>query len=159
MDKSIQTFYASLDESLFGCGDIDEAYQEIMENRPFDDATATAKECNNEIECFIADNPTIEIQSCEFTQKPASYYFQTEYIVEKAQEHAFDITRAEDMDWLDGLTENQNADLKSMFEKTFDEWATKHNLHPNFWQLHGNEQTHIVKPISETEFELAVDDG
>lgn len=153
MKKQTVTYYSSYEEGPFNCADYDEAYIEFVEDNDNYNAART-KDLSKD---FLEEHPSIELFLCDFNKYPASRYLISEQIdqfIENANQQAYDQTQIEDLDWLNGLTDEQKAELNASLGKAFDEWATKHNLHPKFSECTGMGDSIWVKPIASTAYEI-----
>lgn len=142
--------YSANEDGPYYAGDYQSAYEEYIETFGPLDCDST----DNFTAKFLEENLTIELFECEFIKYSASQYIRPDLIIENAQQHAYDQVGLEDFDWLDGLTQPQQDDLKTVMAKAFDEWATKHNLQPTFSECTGKTNSILVKPLTATTYEI-----
>lgn len=150
MEQQKHIYYSHNQDGPYYEGSYEEAYEDFISTQ-----SPSITDKNEQFtKKFLEDNSAIELHECDFIQYPASQYLVPHKVTEDASEQAYDRIQMEGFDWLDGLNKDQQDDLEATLAKAFDEWATKHDLHPTFSECNGTGHSIWVKPLTPTAYEI-----
>lgn len=85
----------------------------------------------------------------EVRRRKASYYAPSD-VTDSLSENAYEEGGEFAMDW-PGKTKEMSQELQAAIEKAIDEWADKHNCHPNFYMVENVKERHF-KTVKESEY-------